>query len=289
MVDKKEIYPIGIGTWKINFENIEKDINSLVYSYNRGQNYLSLYMLYNNGAVVRSLKEYVNSLERDKIFISVNIEPTVQRAEDIEKQIDEYLNILNLKYVDNLQLHAPNSTNLPLVETYKEMKKYVELGKVRYLGISNCTLEQLREINEQVKLDFFEGVYNLECKINEDIGILDYCNKNNIVFIAYQPLRRNRTAMRNYPILVELADKYSKTQNQILLNWMMKEKGIYPLIKSTNIERINQNLESIAFEMSHEDYEKLNNFRSREFDDVKIDWNYTGDGVTIDQLANQFE
>jgi diketogulonate reductase-like aldo/keto reductase len=289
MVDKKDIFPIGIGTWKIDYQNISNDINSLVYSYNRGQNYLSLYMLYNGGAVVKSLKEYVNCLDREKVLISVNIEPIVEKAEDIENQLDEYLDILELKYVDNLQLHSPESTKLPLIETYNEMRRLVKLGKVRYLGISNCTLEQLKEINENIKLDFFEGVYNLECKINEDIGILDYCKKNNIIFVAYQTLRRNRTAMRNYPILVELANKYNKTQNQILLNWIIKEKGIYPLIKTTNIERISQNLESRTFEMSHDDYEKLNNFRSKEFDDVKIDWDYTGDGVTIDLLANQFE
>ena len=41
--------------------------------------------------------------------------------------------------------------------------------------------------------------------------------------------------------------------------------------------------------MNKEDYEKLNIFRNEEFDKIKIDWNYTGEGVTIDQLANQFE
>ena len=173
--------------------------------------------------------------------------------------------------------------------TYKEMKRLVDAGKVRYLGISNCNLEQLEEINSNVKIDFFEGVYNLECKINEDIGILDYCIKNNITFIPYQVLRRNKTALKNYPILVELSNKYSKTQNQILLNWIIKEKNMKPMIKCTNIERINQNIEAMNFEMEKEDYKRLNDFRNIEFDNVKIDWNATGEGISIDQLANQFE
>jgi hypothetical protein len=41
--------------------------------------------------------------------------------------------------------------------------------------------------------------------------------------------------------------------------------------------------------MEKDDYKKLNEFRNKEFDNVKIDWNFTGDGVTIDQLANQLE
>lgn len=289
MLDKNEIFPIGIGTWKIDYENIENDIGGLRHSYKSGQNYLSLYMMYNGGAVVRCLKKYVEELDRDKIFINVNIEPTIEKIEDIEKQLDEYLEILNLEYIDELQLHTPKATKLPLIDTYKEMQRLVNIGKVRYLGISNCNLGQLKEVNEKVKVDFFEGVYNLECKTNEDIGILDYCKENNITFISYQALRRNRTAKRNYPLLLELSEKYNKTQNQIILNWIIKEKGIKPIIKCTNIERINENLDSLEFEMDKEDYEKLNIFRNEEFDKIKIDWNYTGEGVTIDQLANQFE
>lgn len=289
MLNKNDIFPIGIGTWKIDYENIENDIKGLRYSYEKGQNYLSLYMLYNGGAVVRSLKDYVNSIARDKVFINVNIEPTIEKLEDIEKQLNEYLEILNIKYVDNLQLHTPKVTKLPLIDTYNEMKRLVNTGKVRYLGISNCNLEQLKEVNEKVKMDFFEGVYNLECKINEDIGILDYCKENDITFIAYQALRRNRTAKRNYPLLLELSEKYNKTQNQVILNWIIKEKGVKPIIKCTNIRRINENLESLEFEMEKVDYERLNNFRNEEFDNIKIDWSYTGEGITIDQLANQFE
>jgi len=288
MINKNEIFPIGIGTWKIDYENIGNDMEGLIHSYKEGQNYLSLYMLYNNGEVVRSLKDYVNKLDREKIFINVNIEPTIEKVEDIEKQLNEYLEILNLEYVDNLQLHTPKATKLELLDTYKEMKRLVNIGKVRYLGISNCNLEQLKEINEKIKLDFFEGVYNLECKTNEHIGILDYCKENDITFIAYQALRRNRTAERKYPVLLELAEKYKKTQNQIILNWIIKEKGIKPLIKCTNVERINENLSSLDFEMEKKDYEKLNSFESEEFNNIKIDWYGTGDGVTIDQLPNQF-
>ena len=71
------------------------------------------------------------------------------------------------------------------------------MEKFRYIGISNVNLEQLKEVNEEVKIDFFEGVYNLECKIYEDNKVLEYCKANGIQFICYQPLRRNRTAIRN--------------------------------------------------------------------------------------------
>lgn len=53
MINKSDIFELGIGTWKIDYENMENDIQSLIRSYNLGQNYLSLSMLYNNGEAVR--------------------------------------------------------------------------------------------------------------------------------------------------------------------------------------------------------------------------------------------
>jgi len=285
---KEDISKIGIGTWKINYENFDEDLDALIHSYKKGENYLSLYMMYNDGEVVKQMKRFLDKIDREKVFINANLEPSIEKVEDVEKQLDEYLEILNIEYVDSLQVHDPFVSKIPLLDTYKEIKRLVEKGKVRYIGISNVNLEQLKEINDNIKIDFFEGVYNLECKIYEDIGVLDYCEKNGIKFVCYQPLRRNRTANRNYPVLVELARKYNKTQNQIILNWIINEKRIMPLIKSTNIERINENIDSIDFKMDDTDYEKLNEFRSKEFDSVEIDWQGK-DGIPIDQLANQFE
>ena len=288
MVRKEDIFPIGIGTWNIDCENIEKEIPSLMYSFSHGQNYLSLYMLYNHGEVVKKVKKFIDQVGRENLFITVNLEPTIEDIQDVFEQLNKYLEILDIHYVDSLQLHSPMFSKIPLVDVYTEIQRLVSMGIVRYIGISNVNLEQLIRVHSVVPIDFFEGVYNLECKIYEDNGVLDYCKKNGIRFICYQVLRRGRTAKRNYPLLLELSKKYNKTQNQIILNWVWKEKHIYPLIKSTDVGRICENIQSFDFEMSREDYKKLNQFRSSEFDGVSIDWEGNG-GITIDQLANQFD
>ena len=232
--------------------------------------------------------EFIKRVGRDKLFITTKIEPTVEKITDIEEQLNKYLEIMDIDYVDCLMLHSVIFTKIPLIETYKEMNRMIELGKAKSLGLSNSNLEQLKEINEQYPISIYEGVYNLECKLNEDIGITDYCKDNNIVFCAYQPLRRNRTANRNYPLLIELSNKYNKTQNQIILNWIIKEKKLNVLIKTTNNNKINENISSLNFEMDTEDYKKMNLFRAEEFDNIVIDWEGKG-GITVDQLANQFE
>lgn len=288
MVELKSVFPLGIGTFRIDLNKKDASMKALTESLKLGQNYIDTSFLYESGKVMQFVGEFINKVGRDKLFITTKIEPTVEKATDIEEQLDKYLETMKVDYVDCLMLHSAIFTKLSLLDTYKEMSRMVELGKTKSLGLSNANLEQLKEINEKYPIKIYEGVYNLECKLNEDIGIIDYCKDNNIMFCVYQPLRRNRTAKRNYPVLVELAEKYNKTQNQIILNWIIKEKKLKVLIKTTNEDRIKENISSLDFEMTKEDYEKLNMFRAKEFDNIVIDWEGNG-GVTVDQLANQFK
>lgn len=287
-MDKNNIFKIGIGTWKIDPDNFENDLEALKFSFDLGQNYLPLSMLYNNGKVVEKMHKFIKLVGRENLFICANLERYVEKIEDVENQLNQYLNMLELDYVDCFQIHTFAVCKIPMLDIYKEINRLVEIGKVKYIGVSNVNLEQLKQITNIVKIDFFEGVYNLDCKYYENSGLIEYCNNHDILFTAYQTLRRNRIAQKNYSFLVELADKYHKTQNQIMINWIVKEKGIIPLIKSTNISRIKENLAALDFEMEKTDYELLNEFQNEKINTIQINWNDES-GITIDQLPNQNE
>lgn len=92
----------------------------------------------------------------------------------------------------------------------------------------------------------------------------------------------------NYPFLIKMAEKYNKTQNQILINWLVKEKRLNPLIKTNTIKNIDSNLDALNFTLDKTDIEILNQFQDRRFNDIKIDWKNNG-GITIDKLASQFK
>ncbi len=280
--------PIGIGTYKLDLENKEKTLQALFYSVSKGQNLISTSLLYDNGKIVDLLYPFFQKVKKDDIFLTCHLEAYIEKKEDIEKQLDDYLRRMHIDYVDALQVHNSYVSKIPLLDTYEEINRLVEKGKVRFLAASNTSLVELQELQKHFKLTSFEGVYNLECKYYENIGLLDFCQKNNIQFVCYQALRRNQIAKMNYPFLVHLAKKYRKTQNQILLNWLVKEKNLKPIVKTTTLQNIDDNLAALDFTLEPNDIQLLNCFQDERFNNIEIDWENQG-GITIDKLASQFK
>lgn len=283
MIEKNQIHPIGIGTFNIELEESKKSLEALQYSVSLGQNLIDTSLIYDN---LDFIGRFLSTVDRDNIFVSTKISKTIETLEDLEKQLDKNLSMMGLDYVDAVSLHTPFVTKFPLEETYAYLETLVKKGKARYLGISNATLQDIETIQKQTSLFSFEGLFNLECKNYEDSGVTEYCKNHDIMYLGYQALRRNRTAKQNYPLLVELAEKYGKSQNQIILNWIIQEKGLNTILKSTNMNNIKDNNEALLFHMEAEDVARLNAFRSSEFDAIAVDFKNQG-GVSIDQLPNQ--
>lgn len=261
---------------------------SLIYQHKNGQNYIETSFIYAGGKTMEFLWKFFKKIPRESIYISTKIEGTIERPEDIEQQLDKYLTIMGIDFVDEYKMHAPTVSKLWINKTYHYMQKLIEKWKVRYLGTCNLNLDQLKALHQEFDIKTFEWLYNIECKANEDVGIIKYCQENNIKFICYQPLRRNRIAKHNYPFLVDLANKYSKTQNQILLNRIIRSKGLSALVKTSDSNNAKENLDALSFVLEEKDNNILHNFRDERFDNIEIDWE-AKDGIYIRKYANQIE
>ncbi len=281
----KEVSKIGIGTWTIKKENIDNEVKALQFYFDQGVNYIDVVLAYDNGAVLDVVAKFLKSVKREDVFLNVFITHGCAKITDVEKQIKVYLNKLGVDYFDCVTLHSPAVLGFDFKEYVKEIKRLHTKYKFLNIGYSNLSPAQFEQVKDHIS--FFEGLYNLENKINDDNGIIDKCIQNNIPFYAYQPLRRNRTAKQNYKEVVSLANKYSKTQNQILINWMIKHKSIGTLIKASKQEHIKENVEALNFEMTEKDYKSLDKFRNKEFDKIPFSYCNEEGKVRIDQIPNQ--
>ena len=282
----KEVSKIGIGTWTIKKENIDKEVEALKFYFKNGVNFIDVVLAYDNGLVLDVVAKFLQSVKREDIFINGFITHGCKNIEDVEKQIGLYLEKLNIDYLDCLTLHSPAVIGFSMKDYVKEIDRLKKTGKFLNVGMSNLSPKQFKKFSDNIQI--FEGLYNLECKINEDTKTIEKCYKQGIAFYAFQPLRRNRTTKQNYPEVVALAEKYEKTQNQILLNWMLKHKGIGVVVKSSNKQHIKENLGALDFDMGAEDYASLDKFRNTYFDRFKVTYKKEEKGkIRIDQIPNQ--
>ena len=287
MIALEQLSPIGIGTYQIDRVERACALRGLRCALEHGENFLSTGTSYGPD-VMETVSCLMRSIERERIFLCVYIEPSVQSGEEVRAAVEAYLRRFGTDYVDCCQIHNPYETALSLDTVYEELARLREEGKIRFLGASNLAPSALEPLAQQWDLRLFEGLYNFECRNYELEGVTAACRNRGIRFVCYQPLRRNRTAQKNYPLLTELAQQYGCTQNQVILNWLIRWKGLQVIVKALSLDNIAANLAALDLQLEAEDYRRLDAFRCPECDGIAVDWNRSGVGIPIHLLANQF-
>lgn len=300
MINKNDLFPIGIGTWGIGGfaerkpgNDDQKQASVLVHMLKKGMNYVELNVWTAQGHSVELVSEAVKQagVRRENLFLSQAIYSyTASMLTAAKNELEGILKLFGTDYIDSLSLNEAAIAAIGKDQLYVWYRELLASKKVRYINLNNPSLETLTDAKQKFgdKLFSVEIGFNFEIRENEENGIISFAGKNNVLCVIYQPLRRNRTAKRNWPLLVELSAKYGKTQNQILLNWIVS-RGYLPLTKSETAAHIDEHLESTRFILNEEDTEKLNAFRPPNYRKPKVYWGATGEGVRIDQLSNVFD
>jgi len=301
MLNTKNLSKIGIGAWglggfaEVNPQNDDnRQINAIVHSLQSGMNFVEINFWNSKGKSVELLSGAIKLLKvpRGKLFYSLVIyNYYLPSLKDVEKEINSYFDLFKTDYIDSLEFTMPNFNKYGFRESVNFIDKYLTKGKARFTSLTNCSLEFLKKYHKVFKNKLFshELHFSFEVRVNEDLGITTFASENGILNIPYQPLRRNRTANRNWPILVELSGKYNMSQNQVILNWL-NWKGFKPLVKSESLEHIDENLGSFDFKMTESDYKKIDTFRVPNYKIPEINWwQEERKGQKIHVLPNVFD
>jgi diketogulonate reductase-like aldo/keto reductase len=193
---------------------------------------------------------------RDRIFLASKVSPRHFRRHDVIKAAECSLKQLNTDYLDLYQLHWPNYT-VPIGETMSAMERLVQMGKVRFIGVSNFTLAELRRaqsVLSSTRIVSNQVRYSLVDRTPEE-GLLQYCEAHQISLLAFSPLATGIDRMCRFDpdgVLGQVAASSGKTRVQAALNWCVSHPAVIAIFKADKVVHVRENCAASGWELSAE-------------------------------------
>jgi len=260
-----EISVFGMGTWRMGGDydydpnnNDAADIKAIKSAIDMGIIHLDTAEMYAEGHAEKLVGQAIKNYDRERLFIVSKVSPEHLRYNGVIKSAKASLERLQTNYLDLYLIHHPNP-EIPIEETMRAMDVLMEKGLIKNMGVSNFTIERLEKAQSYTKNKIVANQLHLNLIFREPgrKGLLDYCQKNDIMFIAWRPVQKGILTKKGIKILDETCHKYNKTPAQIVINWLISQPNVVTLSKMRNIEHIKENLGALGWQMSQEDIEKL--------------------------------
>jgi pyridoxine 4-dehydrogenase len=172
----------------------------------------------------------------------------------LKEALEGSLKRLKLERIDLYQLHRIDP-KVPFDETIGFLKQAQKNGQIRYIGLSEVNTENIKKAQEQLEIVSIQNKYSLTFREWEPE--LEYCRKNKIAFIPWNPI----IASRLHPDekLKKMAEKYGVTESQLILKWLFNHAENILLIPGTSsVEHLEENLNSQNIHFSKEDFDAIN-------------------------------
>lgn len=147
---------------------------------------------------------------------------------------------LKLDCIDLYQLHRIDA-NFPLEDQIGVFKDLQQQGKIRHIGLSEVSVDQIKKVESMVKVVSVQNKYNLIEKESEPV--LDYCSQKNIAFIPWFPLATGNLVKEQ--ALDGIANQLQAKPAQVALAWLLKKSPVMlPIPGTSSIEHLEENTEA---------------------------------------------
>lgn len=164
------------------------------------------------------------------------------------------------KPIDVWQYHAPD-TNFTIEESLTAAKEAVEAGLIRFVGVSNFSVGQIKRARDLVDIVSVQNQYNPWYRQPESDGVLEYCENESLTFLPWSPLGGSRRVSRleDFPIISKLAKEKGVSAQSIVLAWLRaKSPCIVPIPGASKIDSIQDSVRSVDVKLSAEEVQQLN-------------------------------
>ncbi len=213
------------------------------------------------------------AVPRQDLYITSKVWRTDLGYDATRKAIRNTLNQLSLEYLDLYLIHWPaNSKNYKdwikiNADTWRAMEELQQEGLIRSIGVSNFWPDHLDELLKTAKVR--PAVNQIEYHPGyQQTQVLNYCQQHDIVLQAWSPLARGR--LQDDALLNEIAGKYGKTVSQVILRWTIQQ-GLLPVPKSSQPQRIKENIDIFNFELSEDDMSSVAQLQPQGFSGERPD------------------
>src|SRR3954453_16251255 len=180
--------------------------------------------------------------------------PRDARPERIKECCEGSLRRLRLDRIDLYQLHAPDP-EVPLEESMGALRELQEEGKVRHIGVSNTSPEDLQRAREVVEVVSAQSRFSLTDRAQEPV--LDACERDGIAFIPWFPLATGDLAEPGGPV-DEIAKAHDATPAQVALAWLLQRSPVMlPIPGTSSIDHFEENLGAADLRLSDEEMASL--------------------------------
>ena len=235
----------GLGTFLLTPDEAEASTLSALQNGVELIDTANAYM--NEKAVGRAIK--ASGLSRGQVFLETKLWPSFYEQKDA---VEKTLARLDTDYIDLLLIHQPAGNYLA---GYRQMEKAYKAGKVRAIGLSNFTAEQVQEILD--KCEIKPAVLQTEVHpYYQEKKLKELLDKEGIFIQAWYPLGHGDKALLEEPLFTELGAKYGKSNAQIILRWHVQAGNIV-IPGSKNPAHIRDNFNIFDFELTDDEMAKI--------------------------------
>ena len=178
----------------------------------------------------------------------------VGRPEYLNQQVEMSLRFLKKERLDLWQLHRIDP-KVPVAESLGPIARLQRGGKIRFVGLSEVTVDQIKEAGKTVKIASVQNEYNLGNRKSE--AVLEYCEAEGIAFIPWFPVAAGKLAQPGGK-LDEMAKKHGATVSQLSLAWLLHRSPVMlPIPGTSSIEHLEENVKAADVALSDGEWTEL--------------------------------
>ena len=180
--------------------------------------------------------------------------PRDARPERLKACCEASMRRLKLDRIDLYQLHSPDP-QVPYEDSVGALKELQDEGKIRHVGVSNVSLDELEQARGIVEVVTVQNRYNLTDRHSDDV--LEACEEARIGFIPWFPLATGRLAEPGGP-LDRIAQEHDATPAQIALAWLLARSPVMlPIPGTSSVEHLEENVAATRIQLSSEEVEAI--------------------------------